>query len=141
MNLQFQRADSEDLEAIFIHAKQLIDTYEDLAAIDYDKVIAWVMKKIQTHIFEYCRVCLDGKICAYYRLCDDGELDDLYVLPPYRSMGIGAEILRKCVDESREKLWLYVFSHNLRAISFYERHGFTIRETVGNTRFIMERKG
>ena len=141
MMLQYRLAEEDDISAIYSQAKRLIDQYEDCDSIDYEKVMAWVYRKISSNISQYRCVLADGEICAYFRLCDDGELDDLYVLPPYRSMGIGAEILRKCVDESREKLWLYVFSHNLRAISFYERHGFTIRETVGNTRFIMERKG
>ena len=141
MKLQFQTATAEDIEAIFNQAKQLIDTYEDTCAIEYEKVIAWVRRKIAEHISEYQCVLLSGEKCAYYRMCSNGEIDDLYVLPSYRSMGIGSEILRKCINESKEKLWLYVFSQNLRAISFYERHGFTVRETVGKTRLIMERKG
>ena len=71
----------------------------------------------------------------------DGELDDLYVLPVYRNQGIGSKILEKCMAESKENLYFYVFSRNLCAISFYERHGFSVQKTVGNTRLIMVRKG
>ena len=141
MNLQFIEATCEDVEAIFSQAKELIDTYEDISAIDYEKVIAWVRRKIEKHIREYVCVLLDCKKCACYRLCEDGELDDLYVFPSWRNRGIGSVILRKCAEESKENLYLYVFSNNDRAISFYKRYGFSIRETVCKTRLILERKG
>ena len=141
MNLAFVKATAEDIPMIFSQARDLIDAYEDITAIDYDKVLSWVKRKIEKHISEYVRVLADGEKCACYRLCDDGELDDLYVLPAYRNRGIGSAILKKCMEESKNSLYLYVFSRNHRAISFYERHGFTLREAVGKTRLILERKG
>ena len=141
MNLQFLKATHEDIDAIYTQAKDLIDSYEDLSAIDYERVLAWVKRKITARISEYNCVLFNKEKCAYYRLCEDGELDDLYVLPAYRNCGLGSAILRKCIDESKENLYLYVFSGNIRAISFYRRHGFTTREVVGNTRLILERKG
>lgn len=141
MNLQFLGAGTDDIDVILTQAKQLIDTYEDIGSIDYEKVLAWVKRKIAEHISEYRCVLVESKKCAYYRLCSDGEVDDLYVLPSYRNQGVGSAILRKCIEESKENLYLYVFSNNIRAISFYERHGFSVQETVGKTRLIMARKG
>ena len=141
MNLQYAIASGADIPVIFQQAKNLIDTYEDLSSIDYEKVLAWVRRKIETCISEYCRVAVNGKVCAYYRLCQDGELDDLYVLPGFQSRGIGSAILEKCMLESENPLYLYVFSRNVRAISFYERFGFSVCEHVGSTRLIMTRKG
>lgn len=109
MNLQFVSADMTDISAIFSQAKNLIDRYEDIAAIDYNKVLAWVKRKIETHITEYCCVMAEGEKCAYYRLCEDGELDDLYVLPGFQNRGIGSEILKKCLNEMENPLYLYVF--------------------------------
>ena len=141
MNLQYFTADSADIPVIYDQAKELIDTYEDVSAIDYEKVLAWVKRKITNHISEYQCVTADGKKCAWFRLCKDGELDDLYVLPPFQNQGIGSEIMKKCIRESEKIIYLYVFSRNIRAISFYERFGFTVRQTVGNTRLIMGRNG
>ena len=141
MNLQFTIAESADIPVIFAQAKELIDTYEDLDSIDYDRVLSWVKHKITSLISEYRCVLLDGERCAYYRLCEDGELDDLYVLPSFHNRGIGSAILDKCIEESKNPIYLYVFSRNVRAISFYNRFGFSVRETVGKTRLIMERKG
>lgn len=141
MNLQYAFAEESDTPVIYTQAKELIDTYEDLGSIDYEKVIAWVNRKITEKIREYCCVTADGEKCAYFRLCEDGELDDLYVLPAFRGKGIGSEILRKCIAESARPLYLYVFTRNTGAISLYERFGFAVREAVGKTRLIMARNG
>ena len=141
MNLTFTNASEADIPVIFEQAKDLIDTYEDLAAIDYDKVLAWVRRKIEAKISEYHCAMLDGEKCAFWRICDDGELDDLYVLPSFRNQGIGSAILINCIENSGKPMWLYVFSRNVRAFSFYERHGFSPSRIVGPTRLIMERNG
>ena len=141
MTLRYTSADAADIPVIFAQAKALIDRYEDIAAIDYEKVLHWVNRKIEANICDYCCVLANGEKAAYYRLCEDGELDDLYVLPPFREQGIGSEILRKCIAEAEKDLYLYVFRGNTRAIGLYERFGFTVREAVGNTRLIMTRNG
>ena len=141
MKLQYIVAEKSDIAVIFTEAKKLIDTYEDLATIQYDKVLAWVKHKIATHISEYCCVMADGEKCAYFRLCENGELDDVYVLSSYQSRGIGSQIMEKCIAESKKDLYLYVFSANTRAISFYKRFGFSVRESVGESRLILQRKG
>ena len=141
MNLQFQPASDVDIAVIYAQAQQLIDTYEEIDRIDYPKVLAWMRQKIESNICCYTRVMIDGTPCGYYRLCDDGELDDFYILPEYQNRGIGAAVLEKCIAQSPVTIYLYVFSRNLRAISFYQRFGFTLRQTIGKTRWIMERKG
>ena len=141
MTLRYTSAEAADIPVIFAQAKALIDRYEDIASIDYDKVLPWVNRKIDANISSYCCVFVNSEKAAYYRLCEDGELDDLYVLPPFQGQGIGSEILRKCIAETDKDLYLYVFRANTRAIALYERFGFSVRETVGNTRFIMARNG
>ena len=163
MNLHFMRASEADIPVIYAQAKNLIDTYEDLASIDYDKVLDWVRRKISKHISSYTAVILSDKTCAYYRLCDDFITNlniptgvfastqlshanfvifcDVFYLADFQNRGIGSEILEKCILESVNPLYLYVFSANTRAISFYEKHGFSLREKVGKTRLILNRKG
>ena len=141
MNLQFVAAGQADIPMIYAQAKSLIDTYEDVGTIDYEKVLNWVKKKITTHIRSYTCVTLEGEKCAYYRLCVDGELDDLYVLPEFQNRGIGTQIMKACICSSEQDLYLYVFSRNIRAIAFYRRFGFDVCKTVGKTRYIMSRKG
>ena len=141
MILSFQPACQQDIPVIYQQAKHLIDTYEDIASIDYEKVLAWVNRKITSCISEYTAVSKDGKICAYYHLCEDGELDDVYVLPQFQGQGIGSAILERSITQCQKPLYLYVFSGNHRAISFYKRFGFMVTKTLGNTRYIMSRNG
>lgn len=57
-----------------------------------------------------------------------GELHRIYLLPDYQSGGRGARLLQTALDwlesEGRRPVWLGVFSENVAAQRFYERHGF-----------------
>ena len=53
MTLQYLAATDTDISEIFLQAKDLIDAYEDMNSIDYDKVLAWVKRKIETKLSEY----------------------------------------------------------------------------------------
>ena len=139
MMLAYGTGRSADIPAIFAQAKALVDAYEDVSAIDYDWVMDWMARKITQKIGDYTRVTLNGELCAYYRLTEEGELDDFYVLPSFRGRGIGSAILTKCIQESKAPLWLYVFTKNNRAIALYRRFGFVPAEAVGQTRQIMRR--
>ena len=141
MKLEFLSADSADIPLIFEQAQDLIDRYEDMRSIDRDKVLSWVKRKIMQNIDQYNCVLCNGIKCAWYRLCEDGELDDLYVLPDFQSRGIGSLIMDKCIKESEKPMYLYVFNRNIRAIAFYQRFDFSIRESVSHTRLIMARNG
>ena len=56
------------------------------------------------------------------------ELVRLYVLPESIGHGIGAQLMKGCIDTATrrgfETLWLGVWEHNPRAIRFYEKWGF-----------------
>lgn len=141
MELTYTTAGKQDIEILYRLSKNLIDTYEDISSIDYEKVLLWVHRKVANNISEYTRVCRKGQVAGYYRLtpCDNGlELDDLYILPQFRGQGIGSQVLHRCCA-SGIPLMLYVFSGNTRAIALYERFGFQITEIVGPTRCIMRR--
>lgn len=138
--LYYRKAESEDISVIWAQAKVLIDDYEDISAIDYDKVLVWMERKITAQIENYTCVWSDNEKCAYYCLSEDGELDDLYVLSPFRGQGIGTTILNRCIEVSKAPLWLYVFKQNAGAIRLYRRFGFQWSEDVGKTRQIMRRE-
>ena len=142
MLLQYAPAEPEDIDAIYPMSKDLVASYEDLTAIDYPKVAAWLYRKIQKNISEYTCVWQDGKKVAYYHLeSKDGqtELDDFYVLPKFRGRGIGTQILEKCCREAPNPIYLYVFTQNTGAISLYQRCGFAVTQQVSPTRIIMTR--
>lgn len=142
MQIEYIAATSADTEAVFALNKSLIEAYEDISNIDCEKVLDWVYKKMQNNINSYTIVTADGEKAGYFYFHsagDEMELDDLYILPQYRNMGIGTQILQKCISEADKDIFLYVFVKNEGAIRLYKRHGFTVTEEVGETRCIMKR--
>ena len=143
MNLTYEIATSADIEPIYQSCIKLIWEYEDLGSVDLSKVLPWIRRKLESSIGEYTRVLLDGVLVAYYHFApSEGkmELDDLYVLDQNkRSKGIGTAILEKCFAETDLPIFLYVFQRNTRAVALYERLGFRITETIGDSRYIMQR--
>lgn len=66
----------------------------------------------------------------------DGELKRLYLLPALHNSGWGTRMFQAALDwlqrDGPRTLWISVWSENLGAQRFYQRHGF---ETVGEYEF------
>lgn len=66
------------------------------------------------------------------------HLSRLYVDSPFHGAGVGAALMRRCLDEARARghdvLWLGVWERNFRARAFYARWGFA---EVGETMFVL----
>ncbi len=56
------------------------------------------------------------------------EIQRLYVVEGWHGKGIAHEIMNACIDEAElrgsDAVWLGVWEHNPRAISFYRKSGF-----------------
>ena len=157
MNLIFLPARQGDAKTIYALAEALIREYEDPGEIDIPAALAWTERKILTHLSEYTRVVRNGQTVGFFRLHTDEtgtELDDLYVLAPFRRSGIGTEILKvdsflnhqidvQLLDEIGEKspVCLYVFRQNTCALALYQKMGFCVTELIGSTRYRMQRNG
>ena len=141
MILTCESARPEDLDTLFQLNRQLIDTYEDVTAIDYNRVLTWVRKNLEKNLPHFTRIFSDGSLAGYYCLMSSGEkieLDSLFVLPEFQNRGIGTHILKKCQKETPSILFLYVFQKNTRALALYKRLGFQIVKETGTSRYIME---
>lgn len=144
MKLLFEKATGSDIESIYEFNKYLIDRYENVQNIEYDKILSWVQRKIETYIEEYQRILFDGELAGYYRFHQDGdkmELDDLYIFPQYRNQQIGTSIIEKCLLETDLPVYLFVFIKNTKAVELYKRIGFEIVETIQDSRYIMQING
>ena len=142
--LEYRPAMGTDAPAIFRLCKDLIDAYEDLASIDYERVIAWVEEKIRSRITDYTCIYDAGEKVGYYKLtqeADGWELDDFYILPEHRGRGIGSQVLDHCLHQTDGAVYLYVFTENIDAIRLYQRFGFVVFKKVSDTRIIMRRDG
>lgn len=145
MTLSYHSAQPEDIDQIYLLCKELIQTYEQLDAIDSPKVLRWVRQTIESSIGEYVVIYADSIKAGYYHFYrnEDGllELDDLYLFPPFQNQGIGTAVIQRCCASITEPIMLYVFARNTRAVALYERLGFQITATVHQTRYIMKRYG
>lgn len=141
--ITYKKAASDDIERIYRLCKQLIDKYENVDSIDYDRVLKWVHRKIESSIDEYTAVYIAGKKAGYFHFFqnEDGayELDDLYIFPEYQNQGFGSGVIRKCCTSVNAPVMLYVFIKNKKAVSLYQRLGFEITQTVNGSRYIMQR--
>ena len=102
--LCFRPADAADLDVLFEMNRTLIEQYEDLGSIDLSRVLLWVRRKLEEKLPEYRAVFRNDEKVGYFRLfeTDEGalEIDDLYILSPFRGQGVGTEIIRHCIAES-----------------------------------------
>lgn len=141
MNLIYKTSTNFDVDKIYELSKHLIDEYEDVQNIEYEKVLKWVYKKIEKNIHEYTSVYLDDCLVGYYRFHEEEdkmELDDFYIIDSYQNKGIGSIVLDKCIRDTNKTIFLYVFRKNERAIKLYKRFGFEIIKNIKNSRYIME---
>ena len=139
-NVVYVSAEPDDIPMIFAFAKDLVDKYEDVSSIDYEKVLRWMLNKITDNIMFYQCIVFDGIKVGYFHFDSNGqeaELDDLYILPEYRGKGFGTAAIQHCLENANKPVFLYVFSQNTGAIHLYEKMGFVVAEAVGNTRMIM----
>lgn len=144
MELSYTCAGEEDIEAVYSFCRELILQYEDLSSIDRNAVLGWVRRKLEHQIGEYTCVWADAEKAGYYHFAPsqgEMELDDLYLFPPYRGQGIGTAVLRRCLSSTQLPVFLYVFCRNTRAVALYRRMGFSVAQTVHNTRYLMRWEG
>lgn len=142
--ITYEKATISDIECIYQLCKGLIDDYENIGSIDYDKVLKWVHRKIESSIDEYNVVFVSGEKAGYYHFYlnrnGEYELDDLYIFPKYRNRKIGTEIIKRCCSSVNTSVLLYVFINNKKAVELYQRLGFEIVETVNDTRYLMRKR-
>jgi GNAT superfamily N-acetyltransferase len=73
-----------------------------------------------------------NECAAVYAFGNFGEIPELYVVPEYRSAGVGAELVRAAVEFGRERGWslLEVGAPEVptwqRTVDFYVRCGFAV---------------
>lgn len=104
-------------------------------AFSKEKLLSELENKDATFYF-----VLDGEtLVGYFKLNQEKaqtdindkesfELERIYIVESHQGMKIGAWMLKKIVQLSKEKtknyIWLGVWEHNTQAIKFYQKHGF-----------------
>lgn len=71
--------------------------------------------------------CWVGEIhneTAGFIALNDSWVNHLYVLPQFQGIGIGSKLLEVAKEKSPHSLQLWTFQENIRARTFYKKHGF-----------------
>jgi ribosomal protein S18 acetylase RimI-like enzyme len=123
------------------------EVFIDNFKYDSDLKTAWAQsdnggKKYFTDLLnDEDSICLvaevDNKVTGYiaasskeisYRNSKYIEIENMGVIPEYRSLGIGRLLMNKCLGLAKEKgyqkAYVNSYSRNLKAIEFYKRNGF-----------------
>ncbi|MEJ2214913.1 MAG: GNAT family N-acetyltransferase [Gammaproteobacteria bacterium] len=88
---------------------------------------------------EYYLVSDEIQPAGYTAIVPDSDnnkmkISKLYTLSSVRGKGLGQALLRyienKCKSENIPMLWLTVNKYNHEAISWYQHHGFSIKEKI-----------
>jgi GNAT superfamily N-acetyltransferase len=72
-----------------------------------------------------------GEVVAVLAVSSDEAaawIDQLYLMPGAEGRGIGSKLLQHAHRNLRRPVRLYTFQENLRARTFYERHGYKALE-------------
>ena len=93
-----------------------------------DKQVPKEMKRYETEegLLKNIYVYDDGVVKGFIQL-DGSKIAKLFVEPVLQGYGIGAKLLEFAVAE-RKATHLWALEKNVRAIKFYERHGFRVTE-------------
>src|SRR5690606_35184141 len=77
----------------------------------------------------YAKLCQRQELPACLQGREGIYLERLYLLRQFQGRGYGSKLLARVYEEARTLgfrwLWLSVWEHNLGAIRFYEKLGFT----------------
>lgn len=141
--MTIRRATIEDVKTLQeLNKEVFIDNYK----YDKDLVMDWALGEPGKKYFEgvltdpQCAVFIAeesereiGYISASrkkssYRKSSYCEIDNMGVIPEYRSQGVGAKLMTKlkawAKESGYEKLYVSSYFHNNRAVAFYIRNGF-----------------
>lgn len=111
-----------------IKLKTIFDFAQNMSSKEKDIIITYVEGYVDKFLHEYKIISINGKKCGIFlvRNFEDGYLlDELYLLPEFRNKGIGSDIIKKAKGKYN-KISLWVYKENLKAISLYKRMGFLI---------------
>ena len=147
MLLEYRKCNKTDLEQLTsVSKKTFYDAFEkDNDPIDFKTYInkAFSAKQIDSELNNpnsgFYFVYKNGQLAGYYKLntndaqtdlklAESLELERIYVLRNFQGKRIGKQMLTEikafAKDSKKHFVWLGVWEKNVKAIQFYQRHGF-----------------
>lgn len=131
MSLTLQPARASDADAVarvFTRSRRLLDFLPDLHSAEEDRGF------IRDVVLATTAVTLalkDDQIVGFLSETP-GWIEHLYVDPPAIGCGVGTRLL-EAAKSRQDRLTLWTFAENVRALGFYARAGFmVVEETDGS---------
>ena len=99
------------------------------------EVVKEMLPQAEVYVYE------DDKIIQGFIGINDEYIEGIFVSDEMQSRGIG-KILLDYIKDKKDRLQLKVYQKNVRAMSFYQREGFTIQseemdEFTGEKEYVM----
>lgn len=99
------------------------------------KVVKEMLPQAEVYVYE------DDKIIQGFIGINDEYIEGIFVSDEMQSRGIG-KMLLDYIKDKKDRLQLKVYQKNVRAMSFYQREGFTIQsesmdEFTGEKEYVM----
>ena len=119
-----------------VHWQTWREAYDDLLPADFQETMTLEKCRFFSQKYpENTLIAMDGKkvvgFISYGNFCDEaiqaGEIIALYVLKDYYGKGVGKQLMHAAfaVLDRFSEIYLWVLKDNKRAISFYQKMGFT----------------
>lgn len=157
MNIQFKAVTLEDLPTLQAIART---TFEETFSADNDAANMQsyldeafsdeqLTKEIETTGTYFFVLHYEGEPAGYLKLNvenaqsepmgqDQLQIERIYLMQAFQGNGLGKYLMQKAIelalDLQKKKVWLGVWEHNTKAISFYERLGF---QKTGTLTFVL----
>jgi diamine N-acetyltransferase len=89
----------------------------------------WFVVVVADEMVGYLKLNV-GSTQTEYQSETDIEIERIYVLQAFVGKGLGAALMQVGLDfaktAGKSAIWLGVWEHNVKAIRFYEKHGFEV---------------
>jgi ribosomal protein S18 acetylase RimI-like enzyme len=143
--ITIRTASISDLSTI---QKLSFELFRDNAQYDHDLIVDWPFleageKYFKDNLENPQAICLiseeDSNPVGYivsspkelsYRKSKYFEINDMCVLPEYRSQGIGSQLIKRVEQLAKEqgyqRFFVGSYAQNSKAIAFYQKNGFEV---------------
>jgi GNAT superfamily N-acetyltransferase len=105
-----------------------------------ERIRKYVENDILVELNNFKMIKVDGILIGTVGVInyEDGKMiDEIFILEEYRNRGIGTDIINNILNKNN-KVYLWVYIDNIRAVKLYKRLGFKVKEET-DKRYFMER--
>lgn len=141
MKINYELINATDDDFEFIRDAKITTIFEyakNISSEEKEHILSYVDRFANKFLKDYKIIKKDNQKCGVFLIRDfeDGVLlDEIYLLPKYRNLGIGSDIIKNELKK-HSRVYLYVYKENVRAVNLYKKLGFKVFEDK-NERYLM----